>query len=87
MQTEIQSAKCLSAEELSEVGELLGEILLTLQSPLAPEEQQGLWQCLELLLERYVEGKKKSAKGKNAVSVPVRDAKRHAAGELSRAGK
>jgi hypothetical protein len=58
-QTEIQSAKCLSAKELSEIGELLGKILLALQSPLPPEEQQGLWQCFELLLGRYVEGKKK----------------------------
>jgi hypothetical protein len=58
-QTEIKSAKCLSAEELSEIGELLGEILLVLQSPLTPEEQQGLWQCLELLLGRYVDGKRK----------------------------
>ncbi len=33
-QTEIKSAKCLSAEELAEIGELLGEILLALQSPL-----------------------------------------------------
>ena len=57
--TEIQSAKCLSPEELAEIGELLGETLLALQSPLAPEEQQGLWQCLELLLGRYVDGKKK----------------------------
>ena len=54
-QTEVQHTKCLSAEELSEIG----EILLTLQSPLTPEEQQGLWQCLELLLGGYVEGKKK----------------------------
>jgi hypothetical protein len=59
MQTEIQSVKCLSAEELAEMKEVLGRILLTLQSPLTPEEQQGLWQCLELLLGRYVEGKKK----------------------------
>lgn len=58
-QTEIKSAKCLSAEALSEIGQLLGEILLALQSPLTPEEQQGLWQCLELLLGQYVEGKKK----------------------------
>jgi hypothetical protein len=58
-QTEIQSAKYLSAEELAEIGELLGEILLTLQSPLPSEKQQGLWQCLELLLGQYVEGKKK----------------------------
>jgi hypothetical protein len=58
-QTEIKNAKCLSAEELSEIGELLGEILLALQSPLPTEEQQGLWQCLELLLGQYVEGKKK----------------------------
>jgi hypothetical protein len=59
MQTETQSAKCLSAKELSDIRELLGEILLALQNPLTPEEQQGLWQCLELLLEQYVEGKKK----------------------------
>jgi hypothetical protein len=58
-QTEIQNAKCLSANELSEIGELLGKILLALQSPLTPEEQQGFWQCLELLLGRYIEGKKK----------------------------
>jgi hypothetical protein len=58
-QTEIKIAKCLSAEELAEIGELLGEILLALQSPLTSEEQQGLWQCLELLLGQYVEGKKK----------------------------
>ena len=57
---EIQSAKCFSAEELAEIGELLGEILLTLQSALTPEEQQGLWQCLELLLGRYVEVKRSS---------------------------
>lgn len=59
-QTETQSAKCLSAEELAEIKELLGEILLALQSPLAPEEQQDFWQCFELLLDRYVEGKKKA---------------------------
>jgi hypothetical protein len=59
MQTKTQNAKCLSAEELAEIGESLGKTLLALQSPLAPEEQQGLWQCFELLLERYVDGKKK----------------------------
>ncbi len=58
-QTEDQNEKGLSDEELAEMGELLGEILLTLQSPLTPEEQQGLWQCLELLLGRYVEEKRK----------------------------
>jgi hypothetical protein len=58
-QIEIKSAKCLSTEKLAEIGELLGEILLTLQSPLTPEEQQGLWQCLELLLGQYVEEKRK----------------------------
>jgi hypothetical protein len=42
-QTEIKSVKCLSAQELSEIGELLGEILLALQSPLTPKEQQDLW--------------------------------------------
>jgi hypothetical protein len=62
-QTEIQSAEYLSAEELSEIGELLGEILLTLQSPLTPEEQQGLWQCLELLLRQYVEQRIKEKDG------------------------
>jgi hypothetical protein len=58
-QTEIQSAKCLSAKELAEIRESLGEILLALQCPLTPEEQQNLWQCFELLLERYIEEKKK----------------------------
>jgi hypothetical protein len=56
--TEIQSSKCLSTEELGVIRELLGEILLILQRPLSPEEQQDLWKCFELLLERYVEGKK-----------------------------
>ena len=58
-QTEIKNVKCLSAEELSEIGELLGEILLALQCPLTPTEQQDLWQYFELLLERYIEGKRK----------------------------
>lgn len=53
-QIEVRSTKHLSAEELSEIGELLGEILLALQCPLTPKEQQDLWQCFELLLERYV---------------------------------
>jgi len=35
--------------------ELLGEILLALQCPLTPEEQQELWQCFESLLNQYVD--------------------------------
>ncbi|MGA2070473.1 MAG: hypothetical protein ABSG97_03915 [Sedimentisphaerales bacterium] len=58
-QTEIQGAKCLSDKELAEIGELIGEILLALQSPFTPEERQEFWQCFESLLGRYVEGKKK----------------------------
>jgi len=56
--TDINIVNCLSTEELSEIRESLGEILLALQSPLTPEEQQDLWQYFELLLKRYVEGKK-----------------------------
>jgi hypothetical protein len=58
-QTEIKSAKCISAKELSEIGELLGEILLTLQCPLTTKEQRELWQCFESLLVQYAEQKNK----------------------------
>jgi hypothetical protein len=57
MQTEIKSSKCLSAKELSEIGELLGEILLALQCPLTAKEQQELWRCFESLLAQYAEQK------------------------------
>jgi hypothetical protein len=57
MQTEIKSAKCLSAKELSEIGESLGEILLDLQCPLTAKEQQEFWQCFESLLAQYAEQK------------------------------
>ncbi|MGA2322477.1 MAG: hypothetical protein ABSG22_01355 [Sedimentisphaerales bacterium] len=54
-----QTVKGNSIRQLAENRESLGEILLALQSPLTPEEQQYLWQCFELLLERSVEEKKK----------------------------
>jgi hypothetical protein len=53
MQTEIKSVKCFSAEELAKMRELLGEILLALQSPLTPKERQEFWQCFESLLAQY----------------------------------
>jgi hypothetical protein len=58
-QTEIKSAKCLSAKELSEMKESLGEILLALQCLLTAKEQQELWQCFESLLVQYAEQKNK----------------------------
>lgn len=58
-QIEIQSAKLLSAKELADMKETLGQILLALQCPLTIEERQNLWQFFELLLERYVEEKRK----------------------------
>jgi len=59
LRTSVKSAKPLSAKELAYMKETLGEILLDLQCPLTPEERQNLWQCFELLLERYVEAQKK----------------------------
>jgi hypothetical protein len=56
-ETKIQSAKCLSTKELTEMKESLGEILLALQCPLTAKEQQELWQCFELLLSQYSEQK------------------------------
>lgn len=58
-ETAIKSAKLLSAKELADMKETLGQMLLALQCPLTPEERENLWQCFELLLERYVEGKNK----------------------------
>ncbi len=62
MQTEIQNTKCFSAEELAEMKELLGEILLALQCQLTAKEQQELWQCFESLLVQYAERKKEEGR-------------------------
>ena len=63
MQTEIQSAKCLSAKELDAMKESLGEILLSLQCQLTAKEQQELWQCFESLLAQYAERRIKKKEG------------------------
>jgi hypothetical protein len=72
-QTEIKSVKYLSAEELSEMKEVLGQILIALQCPLTPKERQEFWQCFESLLAQYTERRIKEKDGQIPGFPPARE--------------
>jgi len=57
--TTVESRKHSSAKELARMKQSLGEILLALQCSLTTKERHDLWERFALLLERYVEEKRK----------------------------